>query len=77
MVFTQRIRNIITHLNGKVGSLLGWKLQKILILLKSVSNKNFEELNFLQKIQRVHIFISPRWVIRDLQKLPIVKYYTV
>ncbi len=38
----------------------GWRLPKLSIILKNVSNKNCIKLNFQQNTQWAHVFISPR-----------------
>ncbi len=51
------IWNIIMYWNGKVDSLYGWMLQKLLIISKNVQNT---ELNLLQKTKRKYIYIYLR-----------------
>ncbi len=54
------VSNIILYWNGKVNSLSGWTLSKLLVISKNYSNKSFWELNFVQKSQWAHTSISPK-----------------
>ncbi len=50
-------------------------LQKIQLILKKGSNKNYSELNFLQKTLWVHTSIPSRSGCMVLQRLLCVKYW--
>ncbi len=69
--------NIIMYRNGKLDSLQGSMLSKILFILKNALNKSCWELNFLEKIQRAHASISPRSGSGGLQRWKCLKYYNV
>ncbi len=45
--------------DGKGDSFSGWKLSKLLIILKNCSNKSIWALHFVQKSQWAHMSISP------------------
>ncbi len=51
--------NIKLYKNGKLHSLLGWTLRKILIIPKKASNKSFSASNFGQKSPRRYMSIFP------------------
>ncbi len=57
--------------NVEIGSLKGWTLLKVPIILKNVLDKSSLKLNFLQKkkTQWTHISISPSSGARGLQRL--------
>ncbi len=57
--------------NGKVGSLGGRMLPKVLIILKSASNKNCVKSNFLQKTQGTYMSISHNSGTGNYQKFAI------
>ncbi len=56
--------------NAEVGSLYGWTLLEVLVILKTALDKSGLKLNFLQKRkQRMHISISPNSEAKGLQRL--------
>ncbi len=56
--YTGTLLNIILYWNGKVDSLSGSKLWKLLIISKNCSNKSCWKLNFVQKSQWAHMWSS-------------------
>ncbi len=62
------------HYNGEVHSLKDLTLPKLLIKSKNASNKSCPSFSFLQKTQRVHLFISSRSGARGLERLSCFKY---
>ncbi len=52
------VSNIILYWNGKVDSLQGSALPKIRITSKNTSNESFWAINFIQKSQWSHMFVS-------------------
>ncbi len=69
--------NIVMHWNGKVHSLEGWRQQKIPKISKNASNKNYSELNFLQKLTE-RMSLSPGVQLgtsKDCHFLNIIKYW--
>ncbi len=68
---------LLLYRYGKVDSLRGWILQKLPIISKKCSNKSCWELNFVQKIQWMHMFISIRSGAWGLERLTCFKYHIV
>ncbi len=66
--------DIIMHNIKMVGSLLGWTLQRILIISRNALNKNCTELNFQQKTQWKLSLSTPKVELGDSKKLSFLKY---
>ncbi len=58
-------------------SLWGRMLRKIPVISKNASNKNYSELNFIQKTQWTHISFGPRSGSTDTKHLPFLKQITM
>ncbi len=71
------VSNILMYWYGKVDTPQGSTLPQLPILLKNASNKSCWALNFVQKSKWVHMSISPKRGVKDLQRLISFKCYKV